>query len=242
MDSCFNKILYDDSLSDSEIVRLLRDQKTQSEQAKEDIKQGNFDSDVFIVDKRISYQQCRNDYQNTIWNKLEEKSKIDLQNGYFFAALKPAINDDESTPIIKLAKTVEQEMKIKLFKGFSDVIILNRQPQNDDRTDCIVNKFLDEYNSARKVTLTLGQMLNIIKKSSSYTTPSNYARELKKYISTNNWNPVLFYSKRDKNYFVDYPSKYRNDSAHEYVFDEKLTNDCKKDTAEILTWFLGSYC
>ena len=76
--------------------------------------------------------------------------------------------------------------------------------------------------------------------SSNNRTKSNYSYELKSYIVDNNWDEVKFYSAKRKNFYIDYPNRFRNDASHEYVYDSLITKECKVVSKEIITWFIGS--
>lgn len=95
----------------------------------------------------------------------------------------------------------------------------------------------------KNFTLTLGQMLNLIYLSSLNESESNYAAGLRKFVfkhSCDKWNIAIFYGKKDEEFYKDYPKKYRNDAHHNRIYDRKLTEECKKDTLELLTWFTNS--
>ena len=241
MESVFSEILFNDSLSDADKVRLLQLQEKESQKAKEDISKGKFESASLDYDRFVLWQECERAFDSDIWAKLSEKSKTDLKNAYFYEAFIKYINDDESTPISKLTKTVENEIKDKLFSEFIKSFVESRL-----EVSCSMDRIIDDcvakYEKQQSITITLGQMLHAIKDSDDERAISNYAFELKQYINYNKWDLERFYSKRDKKYYIWYPNKYRNDASHDYIYDEQITSECKKDTIEILSWFLGSIC
>lgn len=149
------------------------------------------------------------------------------------------MEDDQSTPINKFTKTVENEIRQKLFIEYAKTFKDERLEIGDD-ADTIFDNFLDGLFKDKKATITLGQMLRMIQSSYYDSTKSNYSYELKTYIIDHKWDEKKFYSAKDKKFYVDYPVKYRNDSAHEYVFDANITRECKIITKEIITWFISS--
>ena len=241
MESVFNEILFNDSLSDADKVRLLQLQTKKSQKAKDDMSKGKFGSSSFKYDRFVLSQECERAFGGSVWAKLSEKSKTDLVNAYLYEEFVEYINDDQSTPISKLTKTVENEIRDKLFFGFIKSFNGSRLEVSCP-TDKNIDNSIIKFEIRQKVVLTLGQMFHAIKDSDDDDTISNYAYELKTYLINNRWNAELFYSKKERKYYIWYPDKYRNDASHEYIYDKQLTCECKKDTIEILSWFLGSLC
>ena len=228
----FLNTLMNKNLSDAEVRELLI--KELSNPIKESIESSSYDNDRILLAK-----QCRHEYKK-IWNLLSNQSKKDLELAYFYSEFIDKIGDDQTTPINKLTKTVENEIRDKLFiefaKGYKDrrLVLVNE-------TDNIVDSFIKSYLNKNEPHITLGQMLNTIRFSSFNNTLSNYAYELKSYIIDNDkWDEHKFYSKKDKKYYIDYPDKYRNDSSHSYIYDLSITKECMNTTKEILHWFIGS--
>ncbi len=241
MESYIQEILSHPEWSKEQILARMAEGAEESEREKEEISKGDLSSHKYDKDRKILYDECVNDYDPFVWSKLSEKSKTDLKNGYFYSELVKQIEDDESTPLMKFTKTVEVEIREKLFLKFIKPYIYKGLEAYDD-TDDIVANAVKEFRKKEKLPLTLGQMLIIVKASSNPNTDSNYAESLYHYFKDNNWDTRRLYSKetKDKNFYIFYPDKYRNDSAHSYVNDPKFTKECKKDTIEILTWFIKS--
>lgn len=235
-----NKILFDNSLTDAEKIELLKKQALNSQKVEEKLALGDYESDVFDSDRKRCYEACEHDFTPVVWKKLFDKSKIDLANARLYSLLSMITNDDESTPLSKMTKTVENELRYKLFTKYADEYI-NERLEINNKSDEIFDKSLDEYFNSKKLILTLGQMFRLIKDSYYPNTSSNYAYELRRFLEHGDWDIALFYSKKDKKFYVEYPNKYRNDAAHEYVYDKNITEECKRDTIEILSWLMNSY-
>lgn len=236
-----NKILFDNSLTDAEKIELLKKQALNSQKVEEKLALGDYESDVFDLDRKRCYEACEHDFTPVVWKKLFDKSKIDLCNARFYSVvIIKKINDDECTPMNKMTKTVENELRYKLFKKYADEFI-NERLEINDKSDEIFDKKLNVYFNRKKLTLSLETMLILIRESYYPNTSSNYAYELRRFLEHSDWDIALLYSKKNKKFYVDYPDKYRNDAVHEYAYDKNLTDECKRDTIEILSWLMNSY-
>ncbi len=240
MTSLMNEILYNPKLSDTEKIELIKQQFEKSSDVKKLIDDGNLESNYFEKDKEIIYKECEAEYNPIIWSDLTEQSKMDLKNAYLYSAFIKKFNDDESTPLNKLTKTVENELKDKIFKAFiKDIVNSNLEIANKD--DEIFDKCVFDFKEYNELKITLTTMLIFIKISGIRNPISNYANELNNYFRNNRWNLKILYSKRNEDYYIQYPEKYRNPYAHGGItYDETLTDECKKDTKEILTWLISS--
>ncbi len=202
---------------------------------------GTLKNKLLQSDKQMCENECIGFFTRAIWDKLEEKSKEDLTLAFFYMNFTNLINDDESTPITKYTKTVENEIKIKLISPFinngTNTIHSNSHTSYTTR---LVNRCIDAI-SHGKFTLTLAEMLHLIKESSN-STCVEYAQQLRNYVINNGarWDQCLFYSKSSENYYITYPEDYRNPSAHGYEYDGAKTIACKNMTREIISWFVGA--
>ena len=241
MKSWLQELLDDKNISTSEKEKIILEHFNKEDETKEKKKKGYFDFPEFDADKEKIYKECEMDYPKRVWNKLEQKSQIEIKNAYVFAALVPKLNDDESNPISKLAKTIEIEIKIKLFNDFVSSCTIN-DANNNNETDRKFAGCIAKYKANRECILTLGQMLTMIKESSYTNTNSNYSDELYNFLMKNLWDVDYLYDTGDENnFYLDYPKCFRNESVHGYISERKTTEACKAETKEIISWIMNSY-
>lgn len=235
-----NEILKNENLSIEEKEKMINAHYKEEDKDKENMEKGYFDSPAFENDKKRIYEQCEAEYKE-IWNKLETESKDNLHSAYFYDRFGNKINDDESSTILKFCKTVENEIRAKILIKFVPKCTIGDANFNNS-TDKIFRGCIKNYKDGNGVILTLGQMLTLIKESCYSDTESHYADELYHFLDEDYWDVDFLYDCGEKNdFYLDYPKQFRNDSAHVYIYDKKLTKACKKETKDILSWLMSSY-
>lgn len=147
-DSLLNEF-FNPSIPDKRGIQILRGQFEKDKQIKKAIDSGDFSSNLFDFDKEKIFKKCRDEYGEKVWNKLLESTRHDLELSYFYAEFIKFLNDDESTPISKLTKTTEIEIKEKLFisyvNEFKNHRIKNCDLKKCNKTDSIFNKCLKDF-------------------------------------------------------------------------------------------------
>lgn len=243
MESWVNDILNNNNLTAEEIVEKLRKATEEKELVEKDIADKNLSSKYIESDRNRLAEVCKNQYDRNVWYSLSEKSRRDLELAYFYSEFTKMIDDDESTPIIKLTKTVENEIRDKLFVEFVNNVLDDR-PDETYRMDRKIEEIIDEYinNDETDLGISLAQMLYTINESAKNNVEKKfaYAFRLYEFIKKGNWSFTNFYSAKSKRFYIAYSDEYRNPSAHSYVYDDKQTEKCKTETREILTWFINS--
>ncbi len=186
-------------------------------------------------------EDCKKEYPSDVWEKLTDESKQNLKNAYVYSALGHFLKDNESGPIHKMGLTVEYELRDKIFIGFINGRKSDEANETNE-TDKIILNCVKDIKRGKEPIICLTQMLITIKESNDESTESNYAYELYDYLKEKGWDVNDFYSEGEShNFYLSYPSNYRNPSSHTYVVGEGKTFNCKKETLAILKWFLGTY-
>ena len=241
MTSWLNELLQNNNLSIDDKSRMIIEHYHLERETSERKEKGYFDYPEFDSDKEKIYKECEMDYPKSVWNKLEPESQMAIKNAYVYAVLVPKLNDEESSPISKLAKTIEIEIKIKLFNDFISTCKISDANVND-KTDRDFAGCISKYKSKEENVLTLGQMLRMIKKSSYTKANSHFSDELYDFLIRNLWDVDYLYENGDENnFYLDYPDYIRNKSVHDYINDRKTTEACKMETKEIIAWIMNSY-
>lgn len=235
-----NVILSNRNLTRDQIVALLKKQAVLSRKVGKLIETRDFGNGAFDEDKKRVYEECERAYPERTWNELTEEAKKNLKVAYFYAAYGGRLGDDESTPIFKMCKCVECEIRNRLIRPFATAIHFEKIQNSENKTD---KKMRVGLSDPRDIKTTLGEMLWLIKEASDNKTRSNYARRFDLFVCnpTNGWLATNLYSAKGEDFFLDYPKKFRNDGAHgDPIYDSARTTACKERTKTILIWLMDA--
>lgn len=235
----FNTILSNRNLTRDQIVTMLKKTAALSRKIEKLIETKDFDNPLFDADKERVYIECRSAYPERTWDKLTEEAKKDLKAAYFYAAYGEWLEDDEATPIYKMCKCVECEIKNRLIQPFAAAIRFENIQITGNETD---RKMRYDLSNPSHIRAALGEMLVLIKEASNNRTQSNYAKRFDLFVHdpTNGWSAIGLYSARVENFFLDYPKKFRNDGAHDRIYDPAKTAACKERTRAVLVWLMDA--
>lgn len=185
-------------------------------------------------DKDIAVNACTKRY-GSLWDTLNSSSKEFLYTAKYLLNKLKDMEGDFAPVVIEMCRTVENELKSKIFNGFISDVAYDSSCKSDDSP---ISGAVKSYKESSEFFISLKQM-HIELGNMNPRKSNTYSSRLYDYTSTVGWNSDQLASKELKDSGINFVDTFRNDSAHTKAFSEKEAMKCEEQTYKRIRAFMA---
>lgn len=175
----------------------------------------------------------RKDYADC-WDDMEENTQKFLVTSYYIYNILKAENIDFSPVMVEFAKSLEEEMKQKIYYPF---IVEQSKEEKILIEDSELEKCIIKYKYDNVFFVPLSLMFTSLQKP---TGEVRYHSLLHKMLRDEHWQMRIIADKSFINDGKEYTKKYRNVAAHTSALVKEDAENCKNKTFDLLNTFLSA--
>ena len=176
------------------------------------------------------------------WNELDSVSQEFFVTAHYLYERSKSQNADFSPVIIEFCRIFENELLVKVFKGFIQTLATSSRLLSYQNS--IFNKIytaIDSQNNNGFFFLSSMDMIKLLSHMNRTFNNNTYEKELQNYICRKGFDIVKI---SNRNHFIkpakDYVNDYRNEAAHPNFLHEDTAADCKEMTRILIEQFLNA--
>ena len=170
-------------------------------------------------------EKCKTEFSD-IWEKLESESQEFLTTArYLSYALKMRKRGNYAPVINEMCRAYENELKKKIYDDFVFQMAQKQVIDMDPTTESIKSAVSKKRRNKDYFISDTEMVFFIESLRTVRNNQSGYLGELKFYLQ---------YNEAARNYI----DKYRNESAHANLMDEKKADNCHKQTQKVVGYFI----